>query len=67
MVGHLIYLSLTRPDIAYIVSVISQFMHAPIQDHLKVAYKVLRYVKSCPENDHHQVAVYIQIRIGLAH
>lgn len=65
MVGRLIYLSLTRPDIAYIVSVISQFMHAPIQDHLEVAYKVLRYVKGCPENGisyrrhgHHQVAVY---------
>ena len=29
LVGKLIYLSHTRPDIAYAVSVISQFMHSP--------------------------------------
>ncbi|KAM2466681.1 hypothetical protein PS1_008581 [Malus domestica] len=34
LVGRLIYLSLTRPDIAYVVSVVSQFMHSPSEDRM---------------------------------
>ncbi|KAI5336519.1 hypothetical protein L3X38_015787 [Prunus dulcis] len=34
LVGKLIYLSHTRPDIAYAVSVVSQFMHSPSEDHM---------------------------------
>jgi Reverse transcriptase (RNA-dependent DNA polymerase) len=35
LVGKLIYLSHTRPDIAYAVSVVSQFMHAPSEQHME--------------------------------
>ena len=45
LVGKLIYLSHTRPDIAYAVSVISQFMHQPQDDHLEAALRVVRYLK----------------------
>lgn len=65
LVGRLIYLFLTHPDITYAVSVISQFMHAPTQDHLEATY-TLRYLKSCPRkgilyrrHDHHLVEVYV--------
>ena len=34
LVGRLIYLSYTRPDIVYVTSVISQFMHSPKKVHL---------------------------------
>jgi hypothetical protein len=34
LVGKLIYLSHTRPDITYAVSVVSQFMHNPSEDHM---------------------------------
>ena len=48
LVGRLIYLSHTRPDIAFAVSLISQFMHAPGKEHFAAAYRVLRYLKGTP-------------------
>ena len=38
LVGKLIYLSHTRPDIAYAVSVVSQFMHSPGEEHMESIY-----------------------------
>ncbi|CAL2259461.1 unnamed protein product [Prunus armeniaca] len=48
LVGRLIYLSHTRPDIAYAVSVVSQFMHSPSEDHMNAVLWILRYLKSAP-------------------
>ncbi|XP_075521117.1 secreted RxLR effector protein 161-like [Primulina tabacum] len=45
LVGKLIYLSHTRPDIGFVVSVISQFMNNPTEEHMTAAYRVLRYLK----------------------
>ena len=44
IVGGLNYLSHTRHDIAYAVSVVSRFMHGPTKHHLGVAKRILRYV-----------------------
>ncbi|XP_061363145.1 uncharacterized mitochondrial protein AtMg00810-like [Gastrolobium bilobum] len=48
LVGRLIYSSHTRLDIAYAVSVVSRFMHAPSVDHMNVVYRILRYLKGAP-------------------
>ena len=48
LVGKLIYLSHTRPNIAYAVSVVSQFMHSPGEEHMEAVYRILRYLKSAP-------------------
>jgi hypothetical protein len=48
LVGKLIYLSHTRPDIAYAVSVVSQFMHNPSEDHMDAVIRILRYLKASP-------------------
>ncbi|KAK8938972.1 hypothetical protein KSP39_PZI010912 [Platanthera zijinensis] len=48
LVGKLIYLSHTRPDISYVVGVLSCFMHSPKARHIDVAHRVLRYLKSSP-------------------
>ena len=50
LVRRLIYLAHTRPDIAYSVSVINQFMHDLREIHLQVAYRVLHYLKAHPGN-----------------
>jgi hypothetical protein len=48
LVGKLIYLSHTRPDIAYAVGVVSQFMHSPSEDHMGAVIRILRYLKGTP-------------------
>nr|GEW26114.1 ribonuclease H-like domain-containing protein [Tanacetum cinerariifolium] len=42
IVGNLIYLTNTRPDISYAIHYLSQHMHNPLQSHFKAALRVLR-------------------------
>lgn len=48
LVGRLIYLCHTRPNISYAVSVVSRYMHDPRSGHLDAVYRILRYLKSSP-------------------
>ncbi|KAJ0703042.1 putative RNA-directed DNA polymerase [Helianthus annuus] len=48
LIGKLIYLSLTRPDISYTVQYLSQFMHKPLMVHLEIALRLLRFLKLSP-------------------
>lgn len=46
LVGSLIYLTMTRPDISFAVGVVSKFMQKPKKPHLEAARRILRYIKS---------------------
>ncbi|CAM8896855.1 unnamed protein product [Rhodiola kirilowii] len=48
LVGKLNYLRMTRPDIAYPVSVVSQYMSSPTVDHWKAVEQILGYLKGSP-------------------
>jgi hypothetical protein len=45
IVGALQYCTITRPDIAYLVNQLCQFMHCPRDIHRKAVKCVLRYLK----------------------
>ncbi|KAF5477700.1 hypothetical protein F2P56_004317 [Juglans regia] len=48
LAGRLLYLTTTRPDLAYSVQTLSQFMANPSTSHLKATERVLRYIKATP-------------------
>ncbi|XP_037492732.1 uncharacterized mitochondrial protein AtMg00810-like [Jatropha curcas] len=65
LVGKLIYLSHTRPDIAYAVGVVSQFMQSPQKEHMEAVIRIVRYLKGTPghgilfrDNEHLEIEAY---------
>lgn len=45
LVVRLIYLTITRPEISYLVHTLSQFAQAPRKEHFEAALRVVRYIK----------------------
>ena len=65
LIGKLIYLTMTRPDIAYTIGLLSQFTHEPRHIHWQGALCVLAYVNNNPsrglisrKNSHLRVEAY---------
>ncbi|KAK4395750.1 Retrovirus-related Pol polyprotein from transposon RE1 [Sesamum angolense] len=48
LVGKLIYLTVTRPDISFAVGLVSQFMDKPQSVHWEAAIRILKYIKTSP-------------------
>ena len=48
LIGRLLYLTITRPDITFAVNNLSQFLSCPTNLHMDAAYRVLRYLKNNP-------------------
>ncbi|XP_042988768.1 uncharacterized mitochondrial protein AtMg00810-like [Carya illinoinensis] len=48
LVRRLLYLTITQPDLAYSVQVLSQFLAKPAVSHYQAAIRVLRYLKATP-------------------
>lgn len=44
LIGRLLYLTITRPDIFFAVQNLSQFMQAPKTSHMEAAVRVVKYI-----------------------
>lgn len=44
LAGSLQYLTITRPDISFIINYMCQFMHHPLQHHFQLLKRILRYI-----------------------
>ena len=49
MVGSLMYLTVTRPDLMYVVSLVSRYMEKPTELHMQAIKRILRYIKGTTE------------------
>ncbi|KAK3009717.1 hypothetical protein RJ639_014570 [Escallonia herrerae] len=66
LVGRLMYLAHTRPDLDYALGIVSQYMHNPGEQHMNAVLRILRYLKYAPgqgilftkNEDHQSVDVY---------
>ncbi|WMV35038.1 hypothetical protein MTR67_028423 [Solanum verrucosum] len=45
LIGKLLYLNMTKPDIFYNVQTLSQFLHQPKKSHMDAALRVAKYIK----------------------
>ena len=48
LVGRLNYLTITRPNISFPVSVVSQFLQSPCDSHWDDMIRILHYIKGTP-------------------
>ncbi|XP_074313614.1 uncharacterized protein LOC141648796 [Silene latifolia] len=48
LVGRLVYLTITRPDLVYTVHILSQFVNESRKEHWEAALRVVRYIKGNP-------------------
>ena len=48
LVGKLNYFTITHPDIAHSINIVSQYMSSPIIDHWIVVEQILCYLKGSP-------------------
>eukprot|EP00261_Vitis_vinifera_P032112 XP_019073355.1 PREDICTED: uncharacterized protein LOC109121949 [Vitis vinifera] len=48
LIGKLLYLTITRPDLSYSVNRLNQFLATPRKPHLQVVFRILQYIKRTP-------------------
>jgi len=65
LVGKLNYLTVTHPDISFAVTMVSQFLNSPCEDHWNAVIRILKYIKGSPgkgllygSNNHTRVVCY---------
>ena len=56
LIGSLLYMTHSRPDICYAMNAISRYMHHPHDLHWKAAKRILQYIQGTRTHNIHYVA-----------
>ena len=71
MIGSLLYLTASRPDIMYSVCLCARFQESPKESHLHVIKRIFRYLKGtidiglwCPKCDNFELICYLDADFG---
>ena len=56
LIGSLLYLTLSRPDLSYVVSVVARFMQEPHELHWKEEKMILHYLQGTKDYGIHYIA-----------
>lgn len=48
LIGKLLYLTITRSNIIFLVQSLNQHMQSPKKSHLNFVYRIIRYIKNKP-------------------
>jgi len=62
------YLTVTRPNISFAVSVVRQFLNSPCVEHWNIVIRILKYIKGsygkgllCGHSNHSKVVCYLDV------
>nr|KAJ0209320.1 hypothetical protein LSAT_V11C400213930 [Lactuca sativa] len=66
LIGRLLYLQATRPDIAFSVNILSQFVSDPRETHLNAVHRILRYLKATPGILVPGIGLYLEVRAPIS-
>ena len=68
MIGSLLYITTSRPDIMHVVGMVGMYHYAPKQSHFLVVKRIFRYLKGTmkyglwyPRNQNFQLSVYSDV------
>jgi hypothetical protein len=68
MIGSLLYITASRPDIMHVVGIVGRYQATPKQSHLLVVKRIFRYLKETmnyglwyPKNQNFQLSVYSDV------
>eukprot|EP00253_Pinus_taeda_P003812 PITA_03812 len=64
LVGKLLFLTHTRPDLSFVVGLVALFMQNPRESHWKVAKRILRYVRGTVQFGIHYSAKAAPLLVG---
>eukprot|EP00253_Pinus_taeda_P003505 PITA_03505 len=64
LVGKLLYLTHTRPDLSFVVGLVAQFVQTPRESHWKAAKRILRYVRGIVQFAIHYSAEASPLLVG---
>eukprot|EP00253_Pinus_taeda_P014745 PITA_14745 len=64
LVGKLLYLTHTRPNLSFVVGLVAQFMQTPRESHWKASKRILRYVRGTVQFGIHYSAEASPLLVG---